>query len=114
LESYLHDEPAHAGPLIRSYVNPHKGISARYISSMVAELMGFAGLAHTAHALRHTAATDMLRGGAHLRDVQFALGHSTLHTTQRYLPWIVGDLRAAMGGRSYRFGRESEEGVKAT
>lgn len=38
----------------------------------------------SAHALRHTAVSDMLKGGAHLRDVQAALGHASLSTTQRY------------------------------
>lgn len=46
--------------------------------------------------------TDMLRNGAHIRDVQHALGHAHLATTEIYLPLIVNDLREAMGGRSYR------------
>jgi site-specific recombinase XerD len=56
----------------------------------------------SAHALRHTSATDMLRSGAHLRDVQHALGHAHLATTETYLPLVVHDLREAMGGRQYR------------
>jgi integrase len=49
----------------------------------------------TAHALRHTAASDVLRAGAHLRDVQAMLGRASLKGTARYLPLLVGDLRCA-------------------
>jgi site-specific recombinase XerD len=43
----------------------------------------------------------MLRAGAHVRDVQRALGHANLRTTEVYMPWLVGDLREAMSGRTY-------------
>lgn len=99
--SYLAECPAQAGPLVRSYSRPGRGIGARHISVLVSGWLHGAGIQATAHALRHTAATDMLRAGAHVRDVQRALGHQSLATTQRYMPWVVGDLREAMNGRRY-------------
>lgn len=102
MRRYLAEHPANAGPLVRSYNHPHRGITPHYVSRLVSHWMHTAGVAATGHALRHTAATDMLRQGAHVRDVQNALGHTSLATTQRYMPWLVGDLRKAMEGRSYR------------
>lgn len=111
IDEYLREHPAHAGPLVRSYLNPRSGIQAKYVSSLVGQWIRAGGVEATAHRLRHTAATDMLRSGAHVRDVQHALGHASLSTTQRYLPWLVGDLRVAMSGRQY--GRRPQPVKKA-
>jgi len=99
---YLSEYPASHGPLVRSYAHPTRGLTAKHVSRLVSGWLHGAGVQASAHAARHTAATDMLRAGAHLRDVQQALGHQSLATTQRYMPWLVGDLRTAMGGRHYK------------
>lgn len=112
LVAYLREHPATSGPLVRSYRVEWRALAGDTISGMVSEWMSRAGIKKyrrdgvSAHSLRHTSATDMLRAGAHLRDVQHALGHAHLATTETYLPLGVHDLREAMGGREYRHPRE--------
>lgn len=56
------------------------------IYNMVRKHRKKAGLPATTstHSLRHTCATEMLRGGASVRHIQEMLGHSQITTTQRY------------------------------
>lgn len=96
-----------AGPLLRSYQHPTRGLHPETVSTIVRRAMQDAGVKRSprdgvsAHALRHSALTDMLRNGAHIRDVQAVAGHQHLSTTEVYIPLLVGTLSEAMGGRWY-------------
>lgn len=48
------------------------------------------------HALRHTCATHLLRGGADVRHVQAILGHKRLKTTGLYTRVAIEDLREVL------------------
>jgi integrase/recombinase XerD len=49
----------------------------------------------TAHTLRHTCATQMMRNKANLRHIQELLGHACLSTTQVYTSVTITDLKEA-------------------
>lgn len=104
LEAYLSEWPAKAGPLIRSYSRPWAGITPDYVADLVQRWLREIGVkSGGGHGLRHTMATTLLREqGADVRDVQIALGHSTLTSTQIYLPFSdARRLRKVMDGRWY-------------
>lgn len=102
LGTYLIENPAPAGPVVRSYIQPWVALKPNSISKMLTGLMRAADVAGSGHALRHTMATDLLRSGADVRTVQHALGHESLTSTSIYLPFTdVARLREAMEGRWY-------------
>lgn len=104
---YLGQCPASGGPLIRSYQYPTRALTAGTVGNICRRMLYDAGVKQrprdgvSGHALRHTCLTDMLRNGAHVRDVQAAAGHESLATTETYLPLLVGTLGDAMEGRHY-------------
>ena len=64
---------------------PHGGLGSGTVNSLVGRASRRAGLTRrSAHQLRHTAATQMLRGGASLQAVAEALRHRSLDTTAIY------------------------------
>ena len=50
----------------------------------------------TAHVLRHSLATHLLRGGADIRHIQALLGHASLQSTERYTRVEIQDLKDAI------------------
>lgn len=102
LAEYLRDHPARAGALIRSFEPPFLGMSPAYVARLVSKWLTSAGISGGGHGLRHTAATELLRGGADVRDIQQILGHQCLTSTQIYLPFSdARRLRVVMAGRWY-------------
>jgi len=64
---------------------PYRRLSGHCVTSSVAESSARAGLRRiSAHRLRHTAATQMLRRGASLTDIALVLRHRSVDTTAIY------------------------------
>lgn len=109
VDAYVAERPGTVGPLVVSHRHRFElvALSAARIGEIVTGVLVDAGVKAVAgdgkspHALRHTMAQHMVDRGADVRQVQSALGHAHLKTTEVYLRGDVADLRPAMGGREY-------------
>lgn len=72
-----------------------KPLSRQYLSRMISETAIRAGIKKrvSAHTLRHSFATNMLRRGARIEDVQPLMGHSNISTTRLYMHFTNEYLR---------------------
>jgi site-specific recombinase XerD len=72
-------------------------LSVRSITKLVTKVMAAAGVEETAHGLRHTLATRLVRQhGRDLALVADVLGHADVKTTRRYARSELEDRRAAL------------------
>ena len=91
IDAYLRECPALSGPLLRSYRCPWKGIQAQHIGSMISQWMRDAGVkitAHdgrSAHALRHTALTNLAESSGDAFIVQELAGWASTATAVHYV-----------------------------
>jgi len=84
LKRYLKVRKDVSDYLFISKFNRH--MSVRSVQNVVEKYIKLAGLTKhlSAHSLRHTAATFMLKGKKDIRTIQQVLGHSNIQTTQIY------------------------------
>jgi site-specific recombinase XerD len=120
VDRYLTEERLVAGPLIRSRTHPSRGVAPKTLGTYMRQWMVEAGIKHrpwdgtSAHALRHTAATDVFDRCGNLRIVQEMLGHTLASTTSRYLGTAdLSAVRDAMEGRRYETGTDPPEAIAA-
>ena len=102
MREWLTDRAAHhsrpsltTGPLWISRTG--EPLSVRSLSKIVTAVMAKAGIEESAHALRHTVATRLVRDHAHdLVLVADILGHADIKTTRRYARSDLEQRRAAL------------------
>jgi len=70
---------------VRGFKKTPGRISLSSINARLGVYSGLSGVKCSVHSLRHSYATMAEQGGAHLKDLQDSLGHSSLATTQKYI-----------------------------
>ena len=104
IAAYLKQRNAQPGePLFTSTSNNNQSgqLTTRSISRIAKEALKAIGLNdrnYTAHSLRHTAGTNILRAGGTLEMTQFTLRHSNPATTQIYIATLNEERRLENSG----------------
>ncbi len=77
------------------FLSKRKGrLSVRTVQETVDKYLKSIGKSgYSCHKLRHTAATQMMKNGANLREIQEILGHECISTTEIYTHVENGDLK---------------------
>src|SRR4051812_14056192 len=92
LKNWLSSRPYAASDYVflNRYADP---LSARGVQKLVDRYRKAAGIPKqvSCHSLRHTFATQKVRAGINLRQVQDWLGHANLNTTQIYVHTVRED-----------------------
>lgn len=109
LARYLAETHLTAGPLFPSRWDPHRAISANWVSELVGNVFRRSGIkarphdGRSPHSLRHTCLSDMIdQAGADILEAQYVAGHADLSTTRVYLRNRKAEqVRTAMEGRHY-------------
>jgi site-specific recombinase XerD len=94
LRQWQSTNPEHA--VLPAYPDGRPFASAKSMGHIFDRWLPQRGITITAHQLRHTFATELLRRGADLESVRILLGHTSLATTQCYLHVDADHLRDAM------------------
>ncbi len=90
------------------FINRQRGRMGKAFGQSVREIGKRAGFHCTPHALRHTFATDWIRGGGDSTTLRDILGHSNISITEKYISLAQKDFRQAASQysitRKLRFG----------
>lgn len=94
LERFLKVRPEYWGPNVPLFASEGgRPLTAHWWTKKFKSYAKQAGVSITPYSLRHTAAIELLRGGADAFSVQKFLGHTDLRTTRRYINLTQNDLK---------------------
>ena len=93
LDDYLAERQDDSEYLFVSERKPHDKLESRAIQKIFTQLSKVVGFKVTPHIMRHTMATLAVQSGMQITEVQDALGHASVATTQIYAEILKDDVR---------------------